>query len=356
MLRIASIALALSALAIAQDAGVDVFEKKIRPVLATRCYACHSSSMTSPQAGLRLDSAQAIRQGGNSGVIIQSGEPERSLLLRALRYTDKTLKMPPGKPLAPEVVADFEAWVRAGASMPVDQPKPDTKTAALWSLQRPQPPSIPDVRDKARIRNDIDAFIARQLDDKGLTPAPEADKRTLIRRATYDLTGLPPTIDEVEKFVRDNSPQAYERLVDRLLASPRYGERWGRHWLDVARYADSVNDSVNAAQRYAWSYTYRDWVVRAFNEDLPYDRFLQFQLAADRIPNADPKNLAALGFLSLGREFPNSFPETVDDRIDAVTRGMMGFTVACARCHDHKYDPIPTKDYYSLYSILSNIR
>jgi hypothetical protein len=356
MLRIASIALALSALAIAQDAGVDVFEKKIRPVLATRCYACHSSSMTSPQAGLRLDSAQAIRQGGNSGVIIQSGEPERSLLLRALRYTDKTLKMPPGKPLAPEVVADFEAWVRAGAPMPADQPKAGAKTATLWSLQRPQPPSVPVVRDKARIRNDIDAFIARQLDDKGLTPAPEADKRTLIRRAKYDLTGLPPTIDEVEKFVRDNSPQAYERLVDSLLASPRYGERWGRHWLDVARYADSVNDSVNAAQRYAWSYTYRDWVIRAFNEDLPYDRFLQFQLAADRIPNADPRNLAALGFLSLGREFPNSFPETVDDRIDAVTRGMMGFTVACARCHDHKYDPIPTKDYYSLYSIFSNIR
>jgi hypothetical protein len=356
MLRISGVALALSALAIAQDVGVDAFEKKIRPVLAARCYACHSSSMTSPQAGLRLDSAQGIRQGGNSGVIVQPGEPDRSLLLRALRYTDKTLKMPPGKPLAPEVVAEFEAWVRAGASMPADQPKVDKRQAELWSLQKPQLPAIPAVSAQRLIRNDIDAFVVHRLDEKNLIPASEADKRTLIRRATYDLTGLPPSAEEVDQFVRDSSPQAYERLVDRLLASPRYGERWGRHWLDVARYADSVNDSVNAAQRYAWSYTYRDWVIRAFNDDLPYDQFLQYQLAADRIPKAEPRHLAALGFLSLGREFPNSFPETVDDRIDAVTRGMLGFTVACARCHDHKYDPIPTKDYYSLYSIFSNVR
>jgi hypothetical protein len=356
MLRIASTALTLSALAFAQDAGVDIFESKIRPVLAARCYACHNSSMASPQGGLRLDSTQSIRQGGNSGAIIQSGEPDRSLLLRALRYTDKTLKMPPGKPLAPEAVANFEAWIRAGAPMPAGQPKEEAKAAALWSLQKPQTAPIPNVRDQHWIRNDIDSFVLHRLDGKGLTPAPEAGKRTLIRRATFDLTGLPPTAEEIDRFLHDNSPQSYERLIDRLLASPRYGERWGRHWLDVARYADSVNDSVNAGQRYAWSYTYRDWVIRALNEDLPYDKFLQYQLAADRIPNTDPRNLAALGFLSLGREFPNSFPETVDDRIDAVTRGMMGFTVACARCHDHKYDPIPTKDYYSLYSIFSNIR
>jgi hypothetical protein len=170
------------------------------------------------------------------------------------------------------------------------------------------------------------------------------------------LTGLPPTAEEVERFVRDPSPQAYERLIDRLLGSPRYGERWGRHWLDVARYADSVNDSVNAGQRYAWSYTYRDWVIGALNEDLPYEQFVLYQLAADRLKNIDPRHLAALGFLRLGRDFPKSYPETVDDRIDATTRGFLGLTVSCARCHDHKYDPIPTKDYYSLYSILSNIR
>jgi len=178
----------------------------------------------------------------------------------------------------------------------------------------------------------------------------------LIRRASYDLTGLPPSAAEVEQFVNDPSPHAYEELIDRLLASPRYGERWARHWLDVARYADSVNDSVNSGQRYAWSYTYRDWVISALNQDVPYDRFVLYQLAADRLPGVDPRNLAALGFLSLGRDFPNSYPETVDDRIDAVSRGMLGLTVACARCHNHKYDPIPTADYYSLYSIFSNVR
>ena len=178
----------------------------------------------------------------------------------------------------------------------------------------------------------------------------------MIRRATYDLTGLPPSAEEIDRFVRDASPNAYEKLIDRLLASPRYGERWGRHWLDVARYADSVNDSVNSGQRFPWSYTYRDWVIRSLNEDLPYDRFVLYQLAADRVTGIEPRHLAALGFLSLGREFPKSYPETVDDRIDAVARGFLGLTVACARCHDHKFDPIPTRDYYSFYSILSNIR
>ena len=236
------------------------------------------------------------------------------------------------------------------------RPPPRPRSAQLWSLQKPRLSAPPAVKDRNWPRNDIDAFILQKLEAKGLAPAAEADKRTLIRRATFDLTGLPPTAGEVEQFVADSSPQAYERLIDRLLASPRYGERWGRHWLDVARYSDSVNDSVNTGQRYPWSYTYRDWVIRALNDDLPYDQFVLYQLAADRIPTVEPRHLAALGFLSLGREFPNSYPETVDDRIDAVTRGLLGMTVACARCHDHKFDPIPTKDYYSLYSILSNIR
>ena len=354
------VAVLVAALALpvdAQNAAVDQFETKIRPVLVSRCYPCHSKSAPTPQGGLLLDSTQGIRRGGNDGPVIQPGDPEHSLLIRAIRRTDEKLKMPPGDPLPPEVVGEFELWIREGASLPADpatmakkqQPSP-------WSLRRPQLPVLPAVKDQGWIRNDVDRFILSRLEASDLGPAPEADKRTLIRRATYDLTGLPPTAQEVDQFVDDASPFAYERLIDRLLASPHYGERWGRHWLDVARYADSVNNSVNTGERYPWSYTYRDWVIGALNEDLPYDRFVLYQLAADRVPGAEPRHLAALGFLSLGREFPGSPAETVDDRIDAVSRGFLGLTVACARCHDHKYDPIPSADYYSLYSIFSNIR
>ncbi len=355
LFRLGILIAALAIGANAQNAATDHFEKKIRPVLASRCYACHSRSAPAPQGGLLLDSTQGIRRGGNSGPVILPGDPEHSLLMRAIRYTDKNLKMPPGNPLSPEIVADFELWIREGASPPAEPLTIDKKQPSLWSLQKPRLPPFPAVRDQGWVRNDIDRFILSRLEARGLGPSPEADKRTLIRRATYDLTGLPPTAKEVEQFVND-AAHAYERLIDRLLASLRYGERWGRHWLDVARYSDSVNDSVNTGQRYPWSYTYRDWVIGALNEDLPYDRFVLYQLAADRIPNAEPRHLAALGFLSLGREFPNSYPETVDDRIDAVSRGLLGLTVSCARCHDHKFDPIPTTDYYSLYSILSNIR
>jgi Protein of unknown function (DUF1553)/Protein of unknown function (DUF1549)/Planctomycete cytochrome C len=356
LIQLGTLAAALALGAATQDAGIDHFEKKIRPVLASHCYACHSTSAAAPQGGLLLDSTQGIRRGGKSGPVIQPGDPEHSLLMRAIRHTDKKLKMPPGDPLSPELLAEFELWIREGASLPAEPLKIDRKEPLLWSLQKQRLPALPAVRGQGWGRNDIDRFILSRLEARNLGPSPEADKRTLIRRATYDLTGLPPTAAEVEQFVKDAAPQAYERLIHRLLASPRYGERWGRHWLDVARYSDSVNDSVNTGQRYPWSYTYRDWVIAALNEDLPYDRFVLYQLAADRIPNAEPRHLAALGFLSLGRDFPNSYAETVDDRIDAVSRGLFGLTVACARCHDHKYDPIPTSDYYALYSILSNLR
>lgn len=356
----ATITLILLAIpALGQDGATDHFEKKIRPVLAARCYACHSVASQPVQGGLRLDSAEAIRKGGNSGTLINAADPDHSLLLRALRHTDKELKMPPGKPLPTEAIADFEAWIRNGASMPADIPKPGVasgKASALWSLRKPVASTPPTVGNQAWTRTEVDRFVLSRLEEKKLVPSPEADKRTLIRRAAYDLTGLPPSPAEIDAFLKDNSPTAYEKLVDKLLASTHYGERWARHWLDVARYSDSVNDSVNAGQRFPWSYTYRDWVIRSLNEDLPYDRFVLYQLAADRVPGIEKKHLAALGFLSLGRDFPKSFPETVDDRIDAVTRGMLGLTVSCARCHDHKYDPIPTKDYYSLYSIFSNVR
>ena len=348
---------AIAAIAVAaQDAALDRFEKEIRPVLAARCYACHSASAATPQGGLLLDSADGIRRGGNSGVVVRPGNPDLSLLIRAIRHTDKTLKMPPGNPLPPDVVAKFEAWVREGAPLPEDRVTPVKKQPVLWSLTRPALPGPPAVHEQQWIRNDVDRFILSKLEAKNLAPSPETDKRTLIRRATYDLIGLPPSAEDIDRFVKDTSADAYEKLIDRLLASPRYGERWGRHWLDVARYADSVNDSVNSGQRFPWSYTYRDWVIQSLNEDLPYDRFVLYQLAADRVTGIEPRHLAALGFLSLGREFPKSYPETVDDRIDAVARGFLGLTVACARCHDHKFDPIPTRDYYSFYSILSNIR
>jgi len=347
------VAVAMAALAVgaaAQDAALDQFEKVIRPTLAAQCYACHSAATPVPQGGLLLDSAAGI------GKVVKAGDPDGSLLMRAIRYQDEQLRMPPGQALPAETVAQFEAWIRAGAPLPAERPAEAKAKPELWSLKRPQVSELPQVRDASWAGNDIDRFILSRLEKEGLQPSAEATKETLIRRAAFDLTGLPPTAEEIEQFVGDASPRAYGNLVDRLLASPRYGERWGRHWLDVARYADSVNDSVNAGQRFAWSYTYRDWVIGALNQDMPYDQFVRYQLAADRLKGGDPKNLAALGFLRLGRDFPKSYPETVDDRIDATMRGFMGFTVACARCHDHKYDPIPTKDYYSLYSIFSNIR
>ncbi|MDQ6665440.1 MAG: PSD1 and planctomycete cytochrome C domain-containing protein [Acidobacteriota bacterium] len=341
----------------AQQPGTDslnLFETKIRPVLVARCYACHSAKLAKPQGGLLLDSQAAIKRGGNSGAAIEPGDPEKSLLVHALRYQDKELQMPPGKPLPPEQVSDFENWIRSGAAMPADVAPVATvdRRREFWSFQRPKDHAPPEVKRKDWPRNEIDNFILSKLEQKGISPSAPADKRTLIRRAYFDLTGLPPTADEADAFVADKSSDAYPRLVDRLLASPRYGERWGRFWLDVARYSDARN----VGERFAYSYTYRDWVIRAFNEDMPYSQFLTQQLAADRIKGNDARNLAALGYLSLGREFPKTPAETVDDRIDVVARGMLGLTVACARCHDHKYDPIPTKDYYSFYSIFSNIR
>lgn len=340
------VALACGALR-AQDSPIEQFEKKIRPVLVARCYGCHSAQASPTQGGLRLDSSQGIRQGGNSG-------PLKGSLLRALSHQDASLKMPPGKPLPAETIAEFATWIANGAPVPETLSSAAKPAARLWSLQPPIAQATPPTRNSTWARTEIDRFVLAKLEGKGLTPQPEADRKTVIRRLYFDLTGLPPTRQQVDTFVDDKAPTAYERLVDDLLKSPRYGERWARHWLDVARYADSNNDAVNSGIKFAWSYTYRDWVIGALNEDLPYDKFLQYQLAADRLSGLPARHLAALGFLSLGREFPKSVPETVDDRIDAVTRGMLGFTVACARCHDHKFDPIPTKDYYGLVGVFAS--
>jgi len=347
-------AAALSGQTSAPDAnGIEFFEKQIRPVLTTRCFVCHSASAPRLQGGLRLDSREGLRKGGNSGPAIKPGNPEQSLLIKALRYTDPVLKMPPGKALPSEVVADFEAWVRMGAPDPRGEAPPAKiadKSREWWSWKRPVRPAVPGVADAGWSRTPIDHFIWAKLAEAKLQPSPAADKRMLIRRATYDLIGLPPAQQEIDDFEKDSSPEAFEKVVDRLLASPQYGVRWARHWMDVARYADTAD----GPDRFAFSYTYRDWLIRAFNDDLPYDQFVMKQLAADQLPQHEPHDLAALGFITLGHTVPKGEPDTIDDRIDVITRGLLGMTVTCARCHDHKFDPIPTRDYYSLYGILAN--
>ncbi|MCA9269750.1 MAG: DUF1549 domain-containing protein, partial [Planctomycetales bacterium] len=224
----------------------------------------------------------------------------------------------------------------------------------LWSLQpvvRHQPPAV---QDAAWPKTPIDHFVLARLEAAGLRPSPEVDRRTWIRRATFDLHGLPPTAEEVAAFENDGAADAYERVVDRLLASPRYGERWGRYWLDVARYADTKGYAFGKERKFPFAYTYRDWVIQAFNADMPYDQFIIKQLAADRLPDAQPADHAALGFLTVGRQYDNQ-PDNIDDQIDATARGLLGLTVGCARCHDHKYDAIPTEDYYSLYGVFASL-
>ena len=271
--------------------------------------------------------------------------------------------MPPSpRPqLKPEAVEALATWVKMGLPWPdgvaVAAPKMSVEEARKhhWSFQPVRRPEVPTVKNAAWVKNPIDAFILAKLEEKGLAPSAPADRRTLIRRVSFDLIGLPPTPEEVEAFVADPAPDAYEKLVDRLLASPRYGERWGRHWLDVARYSDTKGYVFTEERRYPYSYTYRDYVIRSFNEDLPYDQFIVQQLAADRLPLGDDKRpLAALGYLTLGRRFLNNPPDIIDDRIDVTMRGFQAMTVGCARCHDHKFDPIPTRDYYSLYGVFAS--
>jgi hypothetical protein len=252
-------------------------------------------------------------------------------------------------------------WVKRGAPWPdaTVKPKPASAIDELakkhWAFQPFKTPPLPPVRDVAWPATPVDRFVLATLEAKGVQPSPPADKSTLLRRVTFDLTGLPPTAEEVAEFAADASPNAFEKVVDRLLQSPRYGERWGRYWLDVARYADSKGYVFEEERRYPFSYTYRDYVVRSFNEDLPYDRFILEQLAADRLSLGDDKRpLAAMGFLTLGRRFLNNIHDIIDDRIDVTMRGLQGLTVACARCHDHKYDPIPTRDYYSLHGVFAS--
>ncbi|HEY0456689.1 MAG TPA: PSD1 and planctomycete cytochrome C domain-containing protein, partial [Verrucomicrobiae bacterium] len=320
----------------------------------------HSSEAKKVKGGLFLDTRDAVLKGGDTGASIVPGNPDKSLLIKAVRYTDEELQMPPKKKKLPaQQIADLEAWVKMGAPDPRVSKNPGLADAMSrtnhWAFQPVKRPALPVVRNQGWIQTPVDSFILARLEAKQLTPSPRADKRTLIRRATFDLLGLPPTLQEVEAFEADTSPKAYEHLIERLLDSPHYGERWGRYWLDVARYADTKGYVFEEERRYPYSYTYRDWVIRSLNEDLPYNQFIIQQLAADLLPlGEDKRPLAALGYLTLGRRFLNNQTDIIDDRIDVVCRGMMGLTVVCARCHDHKFDPIPTKDYYSLYGIFAS--
>jgi hypothetical protein len=336
--------------------GIDFYEKKVRPILAERCYKCHSVRAEKVKAGLLLDSREGMLKGGTSGPALVPGNHGRSLLWQALRYVDRNLQMPPDGKLPEAQFKDVEAWIRRGAPAPRGI-LPDLLAEArkFWSFQPPRASPLPPVRREGWCRNPIDAFILAKLEEQGLEPSSEADKATLLRRVTFDLLGLPPTPEELDAFLGDPHPDAYSRVVERLLASAHYGERWGRHWLDVARYADTPGTGGDTDRHYPYAYTYRDWVIRAFNEDLPYDQFLLRQIAADRLPgDSERQDLAALGFITVGRRHVDNVHEIRDDRIDVVTRGLLGLTVHCARCHDHKYDPIPTQDYYSLYGIFAS--
>jgi cytochrome c553 len=346
----------------------DHFEKKVRPLILAKCINCHGPEKN--KGGLRLDAA-GIAKGGESGKVLVPGKPDESLLIQAVRQTGD-LKMPPKGKLKDQEIADLAAWVKAGAAWPnaptiapipvLEQSRASFTSVqkAFWAFQPVKPTTLPSVRNQAWVKSPLDRFILARLEAAGIAPAPQADKRTLLRRVTYDLTGLPPTPAEVDAFLKDESLEAFEKVVDRLLGSPHYGERWGRHWLDVVRYAETTANDANAVMRYAWRY--RDYVVHSFNSDKPYDQFAVEQLAGDLLPptgnlTRDAEAVIATGFLMIG---PKALAETdkeqsrrdiIDDQLDTTGRAFLGLTLGCARCHDHKFDPIPAVDYYSLAGI-----
>jgi hypothetical protein len=341
----------------AEEAPHDFFEKNIRPVLVEHCYKCHSAKSEKLKGGLLLDTREAMLKGGESGKpAIVPGDAEASLLVEAIRYGNEDLQMPPKTRLNEQQVAAFVRWINIGAPDPRTNGAVSVKNAGAnhWAFQPPKGHPLPKVRNAAWPKTPIDRFVLAKIEAHGLTPSSPADKRTLLRRASIDLTGLPPSAADLDLFVRDNSSEAFARAVDRLLASPAYGERWGRHWLDVARYSDTKGYVYDREEkRFVHSHVYRDWVIRAFNDDMPYDRFLALQIAADKL-DGRKTDLAALGFLTVGRRFLGVMHDIIDDRIDVLGRATMGLTIACARCHDHKFDPIPTRDYYSLYGVFNS--
>jgi mono/diheme cytochrome c family protein len=360
---------ALGAVA-ADSSGLEFFEKEIRPLLLTHCYECHSAEAKHLKGGLRVDFRDGLLKGGDTGPAITPGNPDSSLLIEAVRYHNRELQMPPKRPLTPAQVNALVKWVEMGAPDPretgakiAEQHKALTvkEGREFWAFKPLADPAVPRPSSpEAKIENPIDAFHQLRLAEAGLTPAPPANKRDLIRRATYDLTGLPPTRREVEDFLADDSPGAFRRVVDRLLRSPQYGVRWGRHWLDVARYADSNGRDENLAFGNAWRY--RDYVVNAFNHDKPFNRFLIEQIAGDLLPDSDRETFTATGFLQLGAKVlaegdkDKLVMDTIDEQIDTMGKAFLGMTLGCARCHSHKFDPVPQDDYYALAAIFKSSR
>ncbi|MFN0021499.1 MAG: PSD1 and planctomycete cytochrome C domain-containing protein [Pirellulaceae bacterium] len=352
-------------------ADLEFFEKRIRPILAEHCYECHSAKTNAIKGGLRLDSREGLLTGGDSGAAVIPGEPDKSRLIVGVGYESEELQMPPAGKLAAEQVADLKEWVRRGAFFPKSEGGAVAKRVINleegrkhWTFQPVVPQKLPSTTNSDWSRQRIDPFVQAAQSQHGLQSSPAASKGVLLRRLKFDLLGLPPTLEETREFTVDASPDAYERLTDRYLASSHYGERWGRHWLDLARYCD-VPESWREGQARAW--LYRDWVVQAVNSDLPYDDFVRKQLAADLLPNFEPKESAALGFLGLSPTYwkelkldHNVIKQVVaeewEERIDAIGGTFLGLTVACARCHDHKFDPVTTQDYYALAGVLASIR
>ena len=348
--------------------GLDFFEKKIRPVLVEHCYKCHAADSKKIGGNFLLDSKAGLLKGGDSGPAIQPGSPDSSLLIKAVRQTDPDFTMPPKSKLAAHEIADLEQWVRLGAPDPrTGESKPaktiDWQKAREWWSFKPLNSRIPQVKAKRWPQNPIDHFVLSHLEKENLKPASDAARQTLIRRATFDLIGLPPTPHEIENFLNDNSSDAFAQIIDRLLDSPRYGERWGRHWLDVVRYADCAGD--NSDFPIPQIYRYRNWVIDAFNNDLPYDQFVREQLAGDLLPSSSDEvkrqRLIATGYIANARRFGSrvdDYPQhlTIEDTIDNVGRAFLGLTVSCARCHDHKFDPILAADYYGLYGVFESTR
>ena len=350
--------------------ALEFFEKKIRPVLVNNCYNCHSAD-NKAAGGLRVDDRNGLISGGGRGAAVVPGHPEESTLIRAVLKTDAKLKMPPDSQLSEDEINDLRKWITDGAVWPGPEvpyelteanPQYETLKKNHWAWQPLQSPVVPEIQNAEWALDDIDRFVLAQLEQKQLSPVADADRATLLRRVTFDLTGLPPAPADVDAFLKDESPSAYENVVERLLASNAFAERWGRHWLDVARFGESTGSARNLPFPQAWKY--RDYVIDSLNKDKPYDQFVREQIAGDLLPAASEEQrkeqLVATGFLALGVKDVNQrfkvryVMDNIDEQIDTVTRSVLGLTVSCARCHDHKFDPIPTSEYYGLAGIFNS--